>query len=374
MDRVFTEAEFSNRVSNAQASLIKAGLTALIVTRRENIYYLTGFRGSHFAGPLSELHALVLPAKGRPRLMTRALEKRVAEQQWSENPSFYMDHESPYDVVKTIFFDDSIPAGRVGVEERHLSVHQLQQIKRALPQVQLVDATGLVEKLASKPSPAEAACLQKAASITNLGFEAGVRAVGDGVYPYEIVAAIHDAMYRAGQSDFDMSMVCVWAGEKGGRMHDTRATERIKAGDAVTIEIFGIDQQYKVGAQGTVFVNRQPSVDIQRSYALLVEMFKAGRSAVRPGASAGDIYDAANGPYRKVFGADYYRKVGGSMGLTIFNIPLVKGNKQELEPGTCLLLQVLVDDPALITCSSTILLTDRGFETLTKPLLDLQVV
>ena len=374
MDRVFSRDEIAKRVSQVQAAAKKMGVSALIVTRPQNIYYLSGFRASHFAGQLSELHALVVPTEGMPRLMTRALEKNIAQLQWTEKPSLYMDHENPYAVLEAIFRENDIRTDLLGVEERFLSVRQFSRIKQVIADAQYVDATGLIEAIAVKSSPAEVACLRKAATITNVGFEAGMAAVREGVYPYEVVGRIHDAMYKAGQSDFDMSMVCVWAGERGGRMHDTQTTERIKAGDAVTIEIFGVDHQYKVGAQGTVFVGRKPSPDVQKSYSVLVDMFKAARDAVRPGVTSGDIYDAANGPFRSALGSDYYRKVGGSMGLTVFNIGLTKGNKEILEPGMCLLVQTLVDDPALITCSNTVLVTADCYETLTDPILDLRTV
>ena len=374
MNRVFSRDEIAKRVSQVQAAAKKMGVSALVVTRPQNIYYLSGFRASHFAGQLSELHALVVPAEGLPRLMTRALERNIAELQWSEKPGLYMDHEDPYTVLQTIFHENGIPTDKLGVEERFLTVRQLARVKNVLPDARYQDATGLVEAIAVKSSPAEVACLRKAAKVTNVGFEAGLAAVREGVYPYEVVGSIHEAMYKIGQSDFDMSMVCVWAGERGGRMHDTQTTERIKAGDAVTIEIFGVDHQYKVGAQGTVFVARKPSTDVQKSYDILVEMFKAARDTVRPGVTSGDIYDAANRPFRLAWGSDYYRKVGGSMGLTVFNIALTKGNKDLLEPGMCLLIQTLVDDPALITCSSTVLVTADGYETLTDPILDLRTL
>jgi Xaa-Pro dipeptidase len=374
MARVFTRDEIALRVSRVQAAAKRIGVATLILTRPQNIYYLSGFRASHFAGQLSELHALVVPTEGPPRLMTRALEKSIAELQWSEKPIFYMDHESPYTVLQSIFRENDIRADQLGIEERYLSVRQLSRIKQVLPDARYQDVSGLVEAIAVKSSPSEVACLRRAATVTKVGFEAGIAAVRAGVYPYEIVGRIHEAMYESGQSDFDMSMVCVWAGEKGGRMHDTRTTERIKAGDAATIEIFGVDHQYKIGAQGTVFVGREPSSDVQKSYSILVDMFKAARDAIRPGATSGDIYDAANGPYRTALGSDYYRKVGGTLGLTVFNIALTKGSKDILEPGMCLLVQTLVDDPALITCSSTVLVTENGYETLTDPIIDLRTV
>ena len=62
------------------------------------------------------------------------------------------------------------------------------------------------------------------------------------------------------------------------------------------------------------------------------------------------------------------------MGLTIFEIPLVKGNQTILRAGTCLLMQTLVDDPVLLTCSSTVLVTETGYETLTDPITDMMIV
>ena len=86
----------------------------------------------------------------------------------------------------------------------------------------------MVERLAADPSEAETACLRAAAKITNAGFEVGVREVRSGAYPYQIIGKIHDAMYQAGQRDFDMSLVAVWSGPTGGRMHDTSTTEEIR--------------------------------------------------------------------------------------------------------------------------------------------------
>jgi Xaa-Pro dipeptidase len=166
----------------------------------------------------------------------------------------------------------------------------------------------------------------------------------------------------------------VWAGEKGGRMHDTSTTEKIKQGDIVTVEIWGVHNQYKAGAQGSIFVGDCPPKQVQETYKIVTDMFMEARDVIRPGLMTGEVYDAANSVYRAARGSDYYRRVGGSMGLTVFNIDLVKGGKDLLKPGLCLLIQTLLDDPMLITCSSTVMVTDKGFETLTEPLIELRTV
>ena len=346
-----------------------AGLDALILTRGENIFYGSGFRAAHFASWLSELHALVIPLDGEPRLMTRALEREIAKLQWTPSPQLYMDHENPYELLVKILQESGNTQKVIGIEERFLKVSQLKNIQRHLPGAKFADASGLVEGVAAKPSEAESACLRKAARITDIGFQAGIRESREGVYPYEVIGRIHDAMYQAGQRDFDMSLVCVWSGPQGGRMHDTSTTEKIKKGDIVTIEVWGVDNQYKAGAQGSIYVGDNPPAAIVDAYNLNARMQQEATKAVKAGAAAGDVFSAANAVYRPARGADYFRRCGGSMGLTVFTIDLANGRKDVLHPGVALLIQTLVNDPVLLTCASTVMVTDQGCEELTSPLL-----
>ena len=179
-------------------------------------------------------------------------------------------------------------------------------------------------------------------------------------------------MYQAGQRDFDMSLVCVWSGPQGGRMHDTSTTEKIKKGDIVTIEVWGVDNQYKAGAQASVYVGDNPPAAIVEAYNLNARMQQEATKAVKAGATAGDIFSAANAVYRPARGADYFRRCGGSMGLTVFTIDLANGREDVLNPGMALLIQTLVNDPVLLTCASTVMVTEQGCDELTSPLLQLR--
>jgi Xaa-Pro dipeptidase len=368
----FPADEFERRLAGIRSRMKAAGLDALILTRGENIFYGCGFRASHFASWLSELHALIIPIDGAPRMMTRALEREIAKLQWTASPQLYMDHEDPYQVLAGILQESGNLAKTIGVEERFLKVSQLKRIARQLPDAKLVDASGLVEAVAATPSGAESACLRRAARITDIGFQAGIRELREGVYPYQVIGKIHDAMYQAGQRDFDMSLVCVWSGPQGGRMHDTSTTERIKQGDIVTVEVWGVDNHYKAGAQGSIYVGNDPPAAIVDAYNLNATMYANARKAVKAGGTAGDIFAAASSVYRAARGSEYYRRCGGSMGLTVFTVDLVNGRKDVLKPGMALLLQTLVDDPVLLTCASTVMVTDAGYEDLTSPLLQLR--
>jgi Xaa-Pro dipeptidase len=368
----FSAAEFEGRLAKIRERMKARALDALVLTRGENIFYGSGFRASHFASWLSELHALVIPANGAPRLLTRALEREIAKLQWTGSPRLYADHENPYEILVNILNESDNAAKIIGVEERFLKVSQLKKIQSHLPGAKLSDASGLVEAVAAVPSMAESDCLRRAARITDIGFQAGLRELREGIYPYQVIGKIHDAMYQAGQRDFDMSLVCVWSGPQGGRMHDTVTTDKIKKSDIVTLEVWGVDNHYKAGAQASIYVGDTPPAAIVEAYELNARMHQAACKTVKGGATAGDVFDGANSIYRRARGADYFRRCGGSMGLTIFTIDLVNGREDVLNAGVALLVQTLLDDPVLLTCASTVMVTDQGYEELTSPLLTLK--
>ena len=62
------------------------------------------------------------------------------------------------------------------------------------------------------------------------------------------------------------------------------------------------------------------------------------------------------------------------MGLTVFTIDLVSSRQDILKPGVALLVQTLVDDPVLLTCASTVMVTEQGCEELTSPLRQLKTI
>jgi Xaa-Pro dipeptidase len=370
----FSLKEFENRLANIKQQMLVRGLDALILTRPQNIYYVSGYRAALIASWTSQIHPLVVPAKGEPRIMTRALERETVKTQWTKDPWLYMDHDDPFKVLHDIIQENRATAGKIGVEEGFMTVRQLKKIMQYCSEADFVDATGLVESVRTSPSRAESECVRKAAKIADVGFQTAIEHCREGAHPYEIVAEIHNAMYKAGQTDFEASFVAVWSGPRGGMMHDTTTTGKISKGDMVTIEIHGNWNLYKAGAQGSIYVGDNPPASIVDTYEMISGMCREARDAIKPDVRAGDIFDAANRIYKSTRGADYYRRVGGSIGLTLFDVDLGKEKQDQLKPGLSLLVQPLVDDPALITCACTVMVTEKGWEELTKPLLQLYKV
>jgi Xaa-Pro dipeptidase len=372
---VFPEREFENRLHQVRQQMSEQRLDSLVLTRPENIYYLSGYRAAKMASSVSRFHALVVPLEGEPRLFTRVLEREVAKIQWTKDPILYMDHENPFTLVAKVLGEarhGKNSSMKVGVENTALTVWQFDNLKLALLNAEFVDVTGLVDSIRVVPSKLESEFIRKAAKITVVGFDAGIEACRVGIFRYDVLAAIQSALFRAGQTDFDSSFVAVWSGPKGGRMHDTSTEERINEGDTITLEVHGIYNQYKAVSQGTLYAGRGPIPSaLSDTFDLVSKMFRMGREALkRPKVTAGDVYDAANSQYRPSRGADYFRRVGGTVGMSAFDIDFRKGRQEVLKPGMGLIVQTLVDDPVLVCCVSTLMITENGLDELTTPILE----
>ena len=370
---LFTPEEYKERLLKTREEMYQQGVDALIVTKPENMFYLSGFRAV-VANFLAPLMAIIIPKKGEPRLITRSLEVRVAHKQWTKRPVLYTDHVNPFKILAEILEESRADRGIIGIEETDLTVWRLNKIKQALRNARFKDVSGTITRLTANPSKTEIEYIRRAGKIADIGFQRAIESVKEGIYCYEIIAEIHNCMYKAGQSDTNVGRVWCWAGPEGGQLHDSSLNRRIRKNDLVTIELQGVYGMYRVGAQGTLYVGNKPAERILKIYKMVSDMYRAARTTVKAGVEAGEIYGEANKIYHDITGEDYFRRVGGSMGLGSFVISLNKGNKETLNPGVPIMIQSLVNEPVFITCSGTILVTESGGEQLTNPLLELKTV
>lgn len=373
--------EFERRHERLRAVLRERNIDGVVLTRPQNIYYLSNFRAAPIAAWTSRFHALAVPSNGNPRLIARQLEAESAAVQWTPEPLLWADHEDPYQLLAETIRRDDGWAGlhRVGIEKQFISVAQhdafVKAVGAVVPDLELVDISGVVESLAANLSNWERDCMRQAATVTSAGMATALSTTTVGAYPYDVVGSIQQAMYGHGQSDFEKSFVAVWSGPRGGLMHDTRTTRQLADGDVATIEIMGVDHHYTTCAQTSVFIGAgAPTPETTKAYELIIDMHNAARAVLRAGVTAGDVFEAADALYRSATGESYFRRIGGSLGLTLFALDLVKDSTAVIADGTPLLVQILVNEPVLLTCTSTVIVTTTGVEELTAAIVSDQLL
>lgn len=371
----FTVDEFKGRVARVQKLMAERQLDVLLITRPQNVYYLTGFRslGTGLAAGMGQIHAALVPASGTPTLFMRALETKVAQKYcWTEVEP-YRDYEDAYAAIAK-----RLPAGakRVGIEYLEITALQLERFRRACPAVEIQDASMLVEKFRRVKSPQEQAYVREAARLANLGLRTAIEAVREEVRVSTVIAEATRAMYDVGQDDITWPPVLVWSGPDGGLMHDTSLEGVVKRGDLVTIEITGTCHLYAADAMGTICAG-PPSPQIAKEYEVSVALHNAAQRALRAGATGDLVHAQCDNVFRDAGHGPYYRRVGSAIGInsqpSLFfeGLSLLKGENTALEAGMTILVQPGVDTPAMIIVASTNMITDTGYEEVTHPLLKL---
>jgi len=370
--QAFTVEEFTERVARVQKAMAERGLDAVLVTRPQNVYYLTGFRslGAGLAAGMGQIHAALVPAAGTPTLFIRALETKAAAKYCWSAVEPYRDYEDAYAVIAR-----TLPAGarRFGVEYLEITALQMERLRRACPSVEVQDVSLLVERLRRVKSPQEIAYTREAGRIADIGMRTAIETVKDGVPIRTVYAEVLRAMLDAGQDDINWPPALIWSGPDGGLMHDTSPEGVIARGHLVTIEITGTCQLYVADAMGTICVGAAPK-EIEQAYEVSVALHDAAQRALRAGATGEEVHAQADQVFREAGYGPYSRRVGGAIGInaqpSLFfeGLNLLKGEATPLEAGMTVLVQPGVDKPAMIIVASTNLITDTGSEELTHPL------
>jgi Xaa-Pro dipeptidase len=368
----FPVEEFKLRVAAVQRTLIEQHLDATLISKPQNVHYLTGFRslGAGLATGMGQIHAALVPAAGAPVLFMRALEaKAAAKYCWTEARP-YRDYEDAYRAIA-----EALPAGarRLGVEYLDVTAWQLERLRSACPAVEVEDVSRLVERFRRTKSLREIAYCREAGRIAGAGIEAAIAAVKEGTRVSSVLSETARTMYEEGQDDVTASPALIWAGPDGGRMHDTSLTEIIARGDLVTLEVVGSYHLYAGNAMGTVCVG-PPNRDVARAYEISVALHDAAQGTLRAGVTGEFVHAAVDKVFRDAGYGPYSRRVGGAIGLnaqpTLFfeGLNLLKGETTRLEAGMTVLIQPGVDQPAMIIVASTNVVTETGSEELTRPL------
>ncbi len=372
----FPLQEYESRVKRIQNKMGEKGLDTFIVLGPENIHYVCGYDGA-WTAPVGELSGVVIPREGEPRLMVRSLESKTAKKQATKNPRTYIDGEGPWKAFREIMDENKATKGTVGVEENIITLRRFNRLKENLPEAKIVSVVGLVESVMAEPSRLEIEFTKKAGEITKVGFKKAIEATKEGAPLYEVAAQAETAMFRAGMTEQRVSgsyiLSVVWGGPDGGAMHETDVTRKIQKGDLVSPEIWGNYKHYIGASQGTVFVGKKPPSKIADVYKVLAEMYVAVREAIKPGVSVGEAWDAGSKVYRAAYGVDYYRMLGPQVGAGFVG-RLDRGVKDPLRPGATYLVQPQVNDPLLITVAASLMVTEKGCEEITTPLLELKTI
>ena len=310
-------------------------------------------------------------------LACRSMERITIENQ-VDNADFYGhgDTEELSDYVLKILADQGLSTGKLGIEKRSLfmtpRIYEL--ILAATPGASWCDGSGIIDDLRLVKSPLEQEYTRKSAAAADAGTLAAIDAIRDGASDYEVAAECNRAMILAG-SEYPGFGPFIRPTTRLGEEHTTWRGDIFHNGDAVFLEVGGAYRKYQAPMGRLVYVGTAPT-GAEQSAELAIRGMQAICDALKPGATAGQVYQAWKDVADSAGLEDYHRHHCGYM-VSIGFPPSWTGGSMvtSLQPGSSRKLKTGMTfhahswftntDVVDYFISNTVLLTEQGAENLT---------
>lgn len=368
----FAASVFERRLAAVRQAVAARGLDAMIVSAPSNIYYLSAFHTPAY----DNFQFLLVPAGGEPLMFNILHESEclvAARSQVRKRVSYpgWMPH---IDRAAQMLTDEQLAKSRIGVEKSSFffTIRDYEALQRALPGLQVVDASGLVEVFRTVKEPDEIDYVRQAARVAEAGMQAGVDATTPGASDCTIAAEVHRALIAAG-GDYMSYPPFVNVGWNSSLVHNTWNGTKVQPGDLVFLELSGVVKRYGAALMRSVAVGPLSEVMEQRN-RVVHDVLARTIDAIKPGVTSGAVDAVAVAAFAR-HGYTVMKRTGYSMGI---NFPpgwsegdfldISHGNPTVLAPGMIFHLPqpFRVPGEQTVSTSETVLVTADGCEPLTS--------
>lgn len=321
------------RLARLRAAL--AGVAdALLVTKRENVRWITGFSGSS---------GMVLVLADRAVLVT---DGRYQEQAAAELGPLARDVQLEITTQPDALFGGiTTTTRRVALEADDVSWATSRRASTDwFASSELVATSGLVEELRAVKEPAEIDRIAAAAGIADDALAGVVSMLSTRPSEAEVATELEAAMRRAGADGPGFDTI-VAAGPHSAEPHHHPGARRIEKGDLVVIDMGAMVDGYRSDMTRSFCIG-EPTAEQRRVLDVVTAAHDAGVAAALPGARTQAVDAAARDVIRTAGWAEHFvHPTGHGLGLEIHEPlrlsatsedTLVVGHAVTVEPGVYL--------------------------------------
>ncbi len=359
----------TERLERLNQAMQEQGLTGLALMPSANLDYLTGL---HFhAG--KRITLAFFPADGdTPCLVLPSIEAGHAQAGAEIALRFFpwSDAEGPAAALEQALHAafGAQPAGPVGVEYTALRLLELRAMEAVLPDLQTVDAIGLMAGLRMRKDAAELAAMSEAARIIDRALYNTIAQIKPGMTERELSAICsREIQVAGGQGEAFPNIVA--GGPNSANPHHNNTDRAFAAGDLIIIDCGAIYDGYMSDITRTVMLG-EPSTEQRRIYELVLAANHAGRAAVHPGINGEQIDRAARTVIETGgYGEQFIHRTGHGLGLEAHELPyLVTGSSEALEIGTTFTVEpgIYVEGLGGVRIEDDMVITEQGGRSLTN--------
>ncbi|MFR5046668.1 MAG: M24 family metallopeptidase [Faecalispora sporosphaeroides] len=374
------------RIEKMRAIMERKGIEAIVLSQPENVFYFTNFN------PILTSHpAYFLLAKNQePCLLVHCIRNDHAHEDstmeniqlygaWGNNVAL---SENANGAMEQLIAAD---VKKIGVEFDFISISSCKALQKSFPSAELEDVSHDIAMMKIVKDAYEIDLCRKSAELVDLGVSTHIECLRKGMNEAEACTEGQYRMRRAWHEKFQeyevagfsskeqaqIDSLCVWsmANERIAYGCDCPRDHVPAQGDLILPMSWARVGGYCVENERVVMVGKV-SETRERAYQAMLEARGKVFSMIRPGELFENLYLSAMEIFRKYgFGDILPGRCGHGMGLSTHEFPSVtKGNQLKLEPG-----MIFTVEPGLMSRelggvrhSDTVLVTDSGFESLTK--------
>ena len=341
------------RLARLRQSLEKLELDGIIIDRRENIYYLSGFTGG------ADGHLLITAEEAL--LFT---DSRYTEQAARESPDWVLIEEKP-PLGKAL----QEKAGRyrkIGLEDT-VSYRFYREMNEKLGE-SLVPVSGIIEELRIIKEPEELDHLRQAATIGSEVFADLLTTIQPGMTEKAVADLIISGLRQRGAEKESFDPIAV-SGLNAALPHGMPGERILQKGDMLTLDYGGFYRGYAGDMTRTVAIGQADEV-LRDRYNKLLDAQQYGVELVRAGVSCADLDRQVRNRLGN-YGLDQYfgHGSGHGIGLEVHEMPHVSSRSQRvLEPGMVITIEPGVYIPGWggIRIEDSVIVNDHGCEIITN--------
>ncbi len=292
----FSLAEMTSRVDRLRSLLAEKNVDAVLFTSYHNINYYSGFLFCSFGRPYGLVvtadKAVTITANidgGQP--WRRSFGDNVIYTDWKRD-NYFRAIQGELSSPKTL-----------GVEFDHINIDNLEKLKEAFPEAQIVDISKSVMALRMIKSDEEIALITHGARIADIGGAACREAIGEGVPEYEVALQSTGAMVREIAATFPHSeLMDTWTWFQSGintdGAHNPVTSRKIEDGDILSLNCFPMISGYYTALERTLFCGHASDRHLEL-WEINCKVHRRGLELIRPGVRCCDIAAELNEIFRE---------------------------------------------------------------------------
>ena len=374
----FSIDEYKQRYANVQRAMHRANIAGLVLSDPSNLIYLTGYRTILYQSKFRPFYAIV-PADGEPVLVLPNLEVGDGRKtSWVEDirgwgKGLFADRPDAPTIVREVAEERHLRTGRIGFElavgqRLAMTYDQFEALRAIFVDAELVNAADIMWSVRVKKSPQEIAYLRTACTATDAAFDAAVEAAREGVTETTLQRVLGVTMMEHG-AESPGFLVVASGPDRYDMLNPYASSRALRRGDMLNFDIGAVYKGYWGDLTRGVFIG-EVSKRQREFYEAESEIFHRTLHAVKPGIAIQDVDKVAETTTRELgYEKFMLHRTGHALGLDVHEIPSVApGDTTVLEPGMVITIEPGIYDFAIgaFRIEDTVLVTDKGFETLTN--------